>query len=285
MVDRIAVCVNSSQESMVMTYEYTHAVLTREGHIGTLTLNRPEKLNAFTSAMSLDIIQAFKEVNEDRDIRVVVLTGAGRAFSAGADVAAWDAELQSGVVRTAADRWRLAEGTHALPQIIYGCRVPVIAKVRGASIGMGMDVALAADMRICSENAKFAMFYIKRGLIPDVAGAWLLPRLISPAKAAEIMYTGDFISGREAEQLGFVNRCVADDQLDAATDELAKKIGNGPPIATEMLKKALLDSGQLTMKQHLDQIAYFMSVINETEDLKEGMRSWVEKRDPVFQGR
>jgi len=268
-----------------MGHEYTHAVLTREGHVGTLTLNRPEKLNAFTGAMSTDIIEAIKEVNEDREYRVLVLTGAGRAFSAGADVAAWDAELQSGVKRTAVDQWFMAEQTHGLPQVIRACRVPVIAKVRGAAVGMGMDVALAADMRICSEDAKFAMFYIKRGLIPDVGGAWFLPRLISWAKAAEIMYTGDFISGREAEQYGFVNYCVSAEDLDAKTDELAQKIGNGPPVATEMIKASMLESDQLTLKQHLEQIAYFMSVINDSDDLKEGMRAWVERREPAFTGR
>jgi 2-(1,2-epoxy-1,2-dihydrophenyl)acetyl-CoA isomerase len=268
-----------------MGYEYTHALLAKDGAIATLTLNRPERLNAFTPTMEDDVRAALDEVRSDDRVRVLVVTGAGRGFSSGADVNAWDARLQSGVEQTVVDRWQTNEARHAMPLGLHELNKPVIAAVNGAAIGMGMDMALACDMRIAAESARFAMLYIKRGLVPDEGGAWFLPRLVGMAKAYELILTGDFVNGPEAERIGLVNRCVPDAELQSATRELAEKIASGPPIALQMAKRAIREGLSLPLRGHFDAIGYYMSVLNNTDDVKEGMRAFVERRAPVFAGR
>jgi enoyl-CoA hydratase/carnithine racemase len=253
--------------------------------VATLTLNRPEKLNAFGPKMEDDIRAAIEEVHSDASVRVVILTGAGRAFSAGADVQAWDARIQEGVEPSVVDRWHQNEARHAMPLGLYELPKPVIAAVNGAAVGMGMDIALACDMRIAAESARFAMLYIKRGLVPDEGGAWFLPRIVGYARACELIFTGDFVNGPDAERIGLASRCVPDDQLMSAARELAEKIAAGPPIALEMAKRALRESDGLSLRRHFDAIGYYMSVLNDTEDVAEGMRAFVERRAPVFSGR
>lgn len=273
-------------EEVDMVYEYTEALLARDGHVATLTLNRPEKLNAFTPKMEDDIREALSEIRNDRDIRCVVITGAGRAFSSGADVNAWDARIREGdsAKRSVVDGWHSSEARHSMPLGIYELPQPVIGAVKGAAVGMGMDMALSCDMRIVGESAKFGMLYIRRGLVPDEGGAWFLPRMVGPAKAQELILTGNFVDGREAERIGLANRCVPDDQLQDATYELAHRIASGPPVAIEFAKRAIRDSEGLPLRRHFESIGYFMSVVNQTEDVGEGMRAFVERRDPVFKG-
>lgn len=269
-----------------MTYQYTDATLERNGAIATITLNRPEKLNAFTPKMEDDIRAALDEAREDDSVRCVVITGAGRAFSSGADVNAWDARLREGGEEpTVLDSLRTNEARHGMPLRIYEMNKPVIAAVKGAAVGMGMDMALAADMRIAGESARFGMLYIRRGLVPDEGGAWFLPRLVGQAKAYELIMTGDFVYGPEAAEIGLANRCVPDEKLMDATYELAEKIASGPPIAMEFAKRAIRDGESLTLRAHFDAIGYYMSVLNKSEDVAEGMRAFVERRDPVFRGR
>jgi 2-(1,2-epoxy-1,2-dihydrophenyl)acetyl-CoA isomerase len=270
---------------MGRTLDYTHVLLEiGDDHVGTITLNRPEKLNAFTPAMINGVLEAFAEVNRDDSVRVVVLSGAGRAFSAGADVAAWDAELQAGQ-DTVAGRRKGKERTNLLPTVIRTCRVPVIAKVRGYAMGMAMDIALSADLRVSAEDARWSMFYIHRGLVADDGGPWLLQRMIGFAKTAELIYFGDMITGKEgAEHWGFVNRAVPAEDLDATVDGWAKKIVSGAPIAMELVKRALLHAENQTLEQHMEQVSYYAEVVGSTDDIKEGMRAFVEKREPVFHG-
>jgi enoyl-CoA hydratase/carnithine racemase len=269
-----------------MSHEFSHALLATNGAIATLTLNRPERLNAFTPAMEDDVRAAIAEVRDNDALRVLVITGAGRGFSSGADVNAWDARLrEGGPPPSVVDRWQQNEERHAIPLGLNELNKPVIAAVNGPAIGMGMDLALACDMRIAAESARFAMLYIKRGLVPDEGGAWFLPRLVGMAKAYELILTGDFVQGPEAERIGLVNRCVPDDQLQQAANELAEKIAAGPPIALHMAKRAIREGLGLSLRAHFDAIGYYMSVLNNTEDVAEGMRAFVERRAPAFTGR
>ncbi len=269
-----------------MGHEYSDALLTRDGAIATLMLNKPEKLNAFGPTMEDDIRAAIEELKHDSSVRVVILTGAGRAFSSGADVKAWDDRIQSGgEPPSVVDSWHQNEARHAMPLGLYELPKPVIAAVNGPAVGMGMDIALACDMRIAAESARFGMLYIKRGLVPDEGGAWFLPRLVGMAKAYELIFTGDWVYGPEAAAIGLANRCVPDDQLMAATRELAEKIASGPPVAMEFAKRAIREAGRLSLREHFDAIGYYMSVLNNTDDVAEGMRAFVERRAPVFSGR
>lgn len=268
-----------------MVYQYSEALLSREGSVGILTLNRPEKLNAFTPKMEDDIRAALAEVRNDDSIHVLVITGAGRAFSSGADVNAWDARIREGGEPSVIDRWHQNEARHGMPLGIYELPKPVIGAVNGAAVGMGMDLALACDMRIAAESAKFGMLYIKRGLVPDEGGAWFLPRIVGTAKAYELIMTGDFVMGSEAAQIGLANRCVPDGELMAAALELAGKIASGPPVAMQFAKRAVRDGENLSLRSHFESIGYFMSVLNSTDDVSEGMRAFVERRNPVFKGR
>lgn len=152
-----------------MAHDYTHALLAKDGAIATLTLNRPERLNAFTPTMEDDVRAAIAEVRADDGIRVLIVNGAGRGFSSGADVNAWDERLRSGVEPTVVDRWQTNEARHAMPLGLHELNKPVIAAVNGAAIGMGMDMALACDMRIAAESSRFAMLYIKRAWCPTKA--------------------------------------------------------------------------------------------------------------------
>lgn len=267
-----------------MAYDYTDALLTKEDGIATLTLNRPEKMNAFGPKMEDDIRAAIAEIRDDPAVRVVIVTGTGRAFSAGADVKAWDERIRSGHVETVVDRLHSNEARHQMPIGLHELNKPVIAAVNGAAVGMGMDIALAADMRIAAESARFSMMYIKRGLVADVGGAWFLPRIVGYARACEIVFTGDFIQGPEAERIGLVNRCVPDAELMDAARELAGKIAAGPPVAMLFAKRALRESDSVSIRGHFDAIGYYMSVVNATEDVAEGMRAFVERRQPVFKG-
>ena len=255
-----------------------------DDHVATVILNRPEKLNAWTPQMISGVNEAFDEVNRDESVRVVVLQGAGRAFSAGADVRAWDEELQAGPDTTT--RRRVGKDlTNRLPIVIRNCRVPVIAKVRGYAVGMAMDIALAADLRVCTEDSRWAMFYIKRGLVADDGGPWLLQRLMGFHKACELIYFGEMVTGREAhDKWGFVNLALPEDQLDSTVADWAAKIANGPPIAMELVKRSLLHAEDQTLEQHMEQVSYYAEVVGQSEDIKEGMRAWVEKREPVFSG-
>ncbi len=269
-----------------MAYQYSEALLGREGAIATITLNRPEKLNAFSPRMEDDIRAAIDEVRQDDSVRVVVVTGAGRAFSAGADVNAWDARIREGGSEASViDRWHQNEARHAMPLGLYELPKPVIGAINGAAVGMGMDLALACDMRIAGESAKFGMLYIKRGLVPDEGGAWFLPRIVGTAKAYELIMTGDFVLGREAAEIGMANKCVPDAELMPAAMELAGKIASGPPVAMQFAKRAIRDGESLSLRRHFESIGYFMSVLNDTEDVAEGMRAFVEKRNPAFEGR
>ncbi len=268
-----------------MVYQYTDATLDRDGGVGILTLNRPEKLNAFTPKMEDDIRAALDELRNDDSVRCVVITGAGRAFSSGADVNAWDARIQEGALPDPIASWRENEARHGMPLGIYELPKPVIAAVNGPAVGMGMDITLACDMRIAAESARFGMLYIRRGLVPDEGGAWFLPRIVGQAKAYELVMTGDFVWGPEAERIGLANKCVPDAELMTATRELADKIASGPPIAMEFAKRAIRDGAHLSLRSHFEAIGYFMSVLGDTEDVGEGMRAFVERRAPQFKGR
>lgn len=250
--------------------------------IATLVMNRPDRLNALNTDLGLALSEALSRLAEDESVRVIVLTGAGRAFCAGGDL-----DL-IGKGRASGRAQELEPLLRAGMQIVVKIRTmpqPVIAAVNGAAAGAGMNIALAADIRIAAEEASFGENFAKVGLFPDYGGTYFLPQLVGPAKAAELFYTGDMIDAKTAFRLGLVNQIVPATQLEAEVRNLAQKIAQGPSLAIRAVKKTLFASGQNALSDALEnevreQMRCFLS-----EDCSEGIRAFFEKRPPQFRGK
>lgn len=252
-------------------------------HVLTVTLNRPEVMNALNREMYAELEQAFRDAHRDPEVRCVILTAEGRAFCSGDDVK----QIMLGEQRdatTARLRDVKPRPTPAAAAILE-CDKPVIAAVNGPAVGWGMDMTLFCDIRIASENAKFGELFIKRGLVADLGGLWRLPRVVGPSKAAELLFTGDVIDAREAERIGLVSRVVPHDQLLPAAMELASKIAANPPIAMRYMKEGLRQARHASMADMGAFVGSSLAYLFTTEDHKEGALSFVERRQPVFQGR
>ena len=256
---------------------------TIQDHVATITLNRPEVMNALNREMYAELEQAFRDAHRDPEVRCVVLTANGRAFCSGDDVK----QIMLGEQRDATvTRLRDAKPkpTPAAAAVLE-CDKPVIAAVNGPAVGWGMDLTLFADIRIASQNAKFGELFIKRGLVADIGGLWRLPRVVGPSKAAELLFTGDVISADEALAIGLVSRVVPPEELLAAANEIARKIAANPPIAMRYMKEGLRKSLYSSMAEMGEYVGNSLAYLFTTEDHKEGAMSFVERREPVFRGR
>lgn len=254
-----------------------------DNHVATITLNRPEVMNALTRGMYAELEQSFRDAHGDPDVRCVVLTGAGRAFCSGDDVKQimLGEQRDETVTRLRDVRPRPTPAAAA----VLECDKPVIAAVNGPAVGWGMDLTLFCDIRIASENAKFGELFIKRGLVADLGGLWRLPRVVGPSKAAELLFTGDVIAAAEAERIGLVSKVVAPDELMPAAMEMAQKIAANPPIALRYMKEGLRKSVHASMQEMGEYVGNSLAYLFTTEDHKEGALSFVERREPVFRGR
>ncbi len=226
-----------------------------DGSVATITLNRPDKLNAATFDMGLAFQEAVKRAGESAEVRCIVLTGAGKGFCAGDDVeAAW------GDPRMADTMDELAGPNPPLtPEIavLIDCPKPVIAAVNGVALGIGMDFAVVCDIRYASEKARFGQLFVKMGLMADVSGYWRLPQLIGPSAAAEMLFTGDMIDAAEALRIGLVSRVLPVDELLPAAQELAGRIALNPPMALGYLKEGLRRAAGMS-RADLDDLARFV---------------------------
>ncbi len=250
--------------------------------IATLVMNRPDRLNALSSELASALNDALGRVAEDESIRVVVLTGAGRAFCAGGDLGLIGKGRASGTTK------ELEPLLRAGMQAVVKMRTmpqPVIAAVNGAAAGAGMNIALAADIRIAAEEAMFGQNFAKVGLFPDYGGMYFLPQLVGPAKAAELFYTGEMIDAKTALRLGIVNQVVPVVQLEAEVKNLAQKISQGPPLPIRAVKKTLFGSERKALEDALENEVREQMRCFSSEDCGEGIRAFFEKRPPQFHGK
>jgi E-phenylitaconyl-CoA hydratase len=252
----------------------------KEGKIATITLNRPDVLNAMNPDLAGKLLQAWNHFSKDPDLVVLIVTGAGdRAFCVGADIKDRD---QTGRDPHVSDFWGPGLTT---PMRGMECYKPVIAAINGYCLGGGLELALVCDIRLASETARFGQPEIKRGIFPGMGATQRLPRLMPYNLAAEILITGEHIDACEAYRIGLVNRVVPVDELMPSARALAEKISENAPLALRAVKEALLRSYELPLEQGLRVEGLLRRIIGETEDAKEGMRAFVEKRKPVFKRR
>jgi enoyl-CoA hydratase/carnithine racemase len=263
----------------------TLLLLERRGPVALLTLNRPQSLNALGAPGDGDAVHAVcEEINADPGIRCVVLTGAGRAFSAGGDIKAMRARegAFSGSAVDLRDAYR--RNVHRIVRAVYGLDVPSIAAVNGPAIGLGCDLACMTDIRIASQDARFGVTFLKIGLVPGDGGAWLLPRTIGMSRAAELLFTGDIIDAATAAEWGLVSRVCASETLIDEAFALANKIAAQPRDALRMTK-SLLKRGQVdSFDAVLEMSASAQAIAHQSEDHMEGLDAVIEKRPPRFTG-
>lgn len=254
-------------------------------HVATITLNRPDRLNAATFEMGEHLRDVFSRVEAD-DVRAVVLTGAGRAFCAGDDVEdAWGDERMAGILR---ELGGVRPPLTPEVQLFLRCTKPTVAAVNGSAVGIGMDFALLCDIRLASEHAKFSQLYVKMGLMADVTGYWRLPQLVGYARAAELLFTGDFLDAAEAERIGLVSRVLPADELLPAAHDLATRIAANPPLAVVHIKEGLR-RGVGRRDADLDELASYvgngLAHLFGTADHAEAAAAFLEGRAASFEGR
>lgn len=263
----------------------TLLTLEKRGHVAILTFNRPDSLNALGAPGDGDAVAATcEQVNADDDVRCVVLTGAGRAFSAGGDVKAMKAREGAFAGNGVAIRDGYRRNIHRIVRSIYGLEVPAIAAVNGAAIGLGCDVACMTDIRICAENSRFGVTFLKLGLIPGDGGAWLLPRTIGMSRAAEMLFTGDVIDAQTAVAWGLVSRAVPAESLLDEAIALANRIAAQPPHALRLAKSLLRQGQSASYDTLMEMSATAQAISHLTEDHMEGVDAILEKREAVFKG-
>jgi 2-(1,2-epoxy-1,2-dihydrophenyl)acetyl-CoA isomerase len=260
---------------------YEHILVSEADNVVTITLNRPDKLNAFIGHMRRDLAEALEHAGSDRSVRVVVITGAGRAFCAGGDIG-FMAELMQR--RDAEEFARILGAGRRVITAIRQMTKPVIASINGPASGAGCNLAFACDLRIASNTATFSQSFAKVGLHPDWGGTYFLPRLVTPNKACEMFFLGEAIDAAEAARLGIVNQVVAPEELESATLHLAERLRAAPPIALAAAKQAVYTSEGADLEEMLRYETEAQLRCFESDDGHEGVRAFLEKRDPKFTG-
>ena len=250
--------------------------------IATITLNRPERMNAFTWEMVDAWAEALVEAQRNDDVHVIIVTGAGKAFCSGGDIQSMGQRQE----RTPLMRKNeLAGHVHRIPLALESVDKPVIAAINGAATGAGLDLALQCDLRFAAASARLGETYVRVGLVPGAGGTWFLPRLVGTAKALELFWTGDLIDAAEAERIGMVNKAVPDEELMGHVRAVAEKIARGPQLSVRFIKRAVYQGQRIDLRTSLDLISSHYAVVSSSADHKEAVQAYLEKRKPNFTGR
>jgi enoyl-CoA hydratase/carnithine racemase len=252
--------------------------------VATLTINRPERMNALRPQTTAEIRAAVAQARDDDNVRCLLITGAGRGFCAGDDFQAiFLADDRTGR-QDARQINRIKDGEVSLDDV-FALEKPTVAAINGAAVGYGMDLALYCDIRIASENAKLGWFFVRRGVLGTVGGTFILRQLVGLSKAFELTLTGDLVDAAEALRIGLVSTVVPSDQLMDEATAMARKLASGPPLAQRAVKRAMHKGFQMDWKSLGEYQQALGDVLWQTEDHREGVNSFVEKREPRFQGR
>ncbi|MFC1989675.1 enoyl-CoA hydratase/isomerase family protein [Chloroflexota bacterium] len=264
--------------------EYEDIIFKKDDGIATITLNRPQKLNALTPVMIKSIRSAAQDADQDDEVRVLVVTGAGRAFCSGQDVSALAgrATETSGAERV---KLILTRGEMAYERpMMQSLGKPVIAAVNGPAVGFGAELATMCDFRIVSDRARFGWVFTRRGIVPDIGGCYLLPRLVGVEKACELIFTGDIIEAQEAERIGLVSKVVPHEELETATRALADRLKSAAPLAIRFAKHGIYTGLRRDFEWAMEYANFAYGVLFQTDDVREGMAAFKEKRKPIFKG-
>jgi 2-(1,2-epoxy-1,2-dihydrophenyl)acetyl-CoA isomerase len=264
---------------------YTQILFEKDGGVATVTMNRPEKLNAYSETMVHEILHALADARDDDAIRAVILTATGRGFCSGGDISRdfqYPARYRGHRLESMLE---MRENMHALIRFLYRFDKPVIAAINGAAVAGGLTLALACDFRIAAESARLGDTSLKLALIPDEGGAYFFPRAMGMDRALKMSLLSEIYPARQALELGLVTEVVADAELMDRARALARKLAEGPPIAIRLTKRMMYKQRTMELDNALEDAAMATLVSNYTEDVKEGTAAFHEKRKPRFQGK
>ncbi|GMV85681.1 MAG: enoyl-CoA hydratase [Dehalococcoidia bacterium] len=257
-----------------------------EDGVATITLNKPERLNAFDNQMLAEWVDAIHRADQDRGVGAIILTGAGRGFCSGMNVAAQAGG--SGVLRSEASvagrRHSLRDSVHPIPRALIQLEKPYVAAINGAAAGAGMDMATMADIRFAASTARMGMSYVRMGLFPGDGGTYTLPRVVGTQRALDLIWTGRMITAQEALEMGYLMAVYEPDELMPRVREYARQLAKGPGVAIQLSKKLVYRSANISFDEHLDFAQMAMFIAQSTEDAREGPRAFVERREPQFKG-
>jgi 2-(1,2-epoxy-1,2-dihydrophenyl)acetyl-CoA isomerase len=251
--------------------------------IARITLNKPEKLNAVSWGSWAEVESAIAAAEADEEVRAIVITGAGRAFCAGTDLTETRPESEW-PRRPFAGRQAKYRSRYLATAQVYHCSKPTIAAVNGVAVGAGFSLALACDIRVASEAARFSAIFVKRAIVADTGMTWFLPRLIGPERALELIYTGRMVGAEEALRIGLVSEVVPAGRLEERVTELALSIARGPSLAIELDKRLVQEAHTRTLDDQIELEQFLQGITFNSADAEEGRRSFLEKREPRFKG-